>query len=749
MTRKERGLTLRLAALAVLGVLCLSPALADPPEETTSPAPPPLPPAPRQAPPVVAPAIPAAPSPATPAPVVTKPGEVLLNFQAADLQAVVKAISQMTNRNFLLDPRVKGQITIISARPMSAGAAYQVFLSALKAQGFTAVEGPGDVVRIIPTGEAKMAADVNQRDVPRGGEQIMTHVAAIQHVHGAQLVPVLRPLMSPTSQLSAYEVGNLLIITDYADNIRRLLQIIEKVDVPTSTDVTVIALNHASAVDITEIVMRLAGSGIAAPGAPAAPAQAAAAERFTVVPDLRTNSLLVRTENPGRLAQLRSLIEKLDVPAKAAGNTRVIYLKNAEATKLAEVLRGLLAGEARAAQAAVTPAAAGVRPVGAAAKGAEASLIQADEATNSLIINASDAVYNNLRGVIEQLDTRRAQVFVEGLIVEMTTDAANELGFQWAGASRSGNGAIGGVTNFPGAKPSILGVGIDPASALATASGLSVAFVGDTIRLPDGTEVTSLGAFARALESRNLANILSTPNLMTLDNAEAKIVVGQNVPFITGSFAQATGTTGTTVNPFQTIERKDVGLTLKIKPQISDGGTIRLDIYQEVSSVTAAATGASDLITNKRSVETKVVVDDGHTIVLGGLIEDTEGETQQAVPLLGRIPLLGALFRYKEKTNRKTNLMVFLRPTIVRSIQDGFNITVDRYNYLRAQVRNGSEERAGVLDRLAPRTPEPKETPPAPAAPNGGAQAPRDSGSQEQQPPGESVAPPAPAPTTP
>jgi general secretion pathway protein D len=678
---------------------------------------------------VTAPPVAVTPPPAPPgqppAPAL-KPGEVLLNFQAADIQAVVKAVSQMTNRNFLLDPRVKGQITIISARPMTAGAAYQVFLSALKAQGFTAVEGFG-AVRVIPTGEAKLSADVSAVEKPAGGEQIVTHVAAVQHVSATQLVPILRPLMAPTSQLSSYEPGNLLILTDYAENVRRMLRIIERVDLPATTEVTVVPLVHASALDLAELITRLASPPGA--GQAGAPVQAAGigGDRFSIVPDLRTNSLLIRTENPGRLTQMRSLIAKLDVPAKRVGNTRVIYLKNAEATKIAEVLRGLLAGEARAAQPAAAPGAAGVRPVS--ARSAEPSLIQADEATNSLIINASDAVYNNLRGVIEQLDVRRSQVFVEALIVEISTDKANELGFQWTGGREHHGGVIGAMTNYPAAKPGIIGAAAAPVTALGAAAGLTVAFLGEEITLPDGTRTRSLGGLARALESRDLGNVLSTPNLMTLDNAEAKIVVGQNVPFITGSFAQATGAAGAVVNPFQTIERKDVGLTLKIKPQISDGGTIRLDIYQEISSVAGTTTGASDLITRKRSVETKVVVDDSNTVVLGGLIEDTLQETQQAVPLLGSIPLLGALFRYKENVNKKTNLMVFLRPTIVRTAQDGFNVTVDRYNYLRAKGKDRDEEGNAILDRLAPVTPaaepktesKPTPEPSAPAAPANGA----------------------------
>ncbi|HKW38458.1 MAG TPA: type II secretion system secretin GspD, partial [Burkholderiales bacterium] len=678
-----------------------------------------------------APPVPAAPSglpgvqPATPpsgargqgAP---RAGEVLLNFQQADLQAVVKAMSQMTGRNMLIDPRVRGQVTIVSARAMPIAAAYQVFLSALKAQGFTAVEGPGDSVRIVPVAEAKASAPVNeQAGPPRGGEQVVTQVMIGQHVAVAQLQVVLRPLMSPTSQLSVYEPANALIITDYADNVRRLLRIIEKVDLPTSTDVTVVPVQHASAVDLAEMVVRLSGTGVTTPGAvPGAPPSqiAAGGDRFSVVADTRTNSILLRSDNPGRIEQLRTLISKLDVPARAMGSTRVIYLKHAEATKLVEVLRGMLAASPGGAPGAPAAAQTAARPGG--ASGAAPSLIQADEATNSIIINASDTVYNNLRTVIEQLDIRRAQVYVEALIAEMNADRTDELGFQWAGVTGVGQTSVGGFANFPAANPSLAAAVTAPAAAAAQASGLTVAVLGKSITLPNGTTVQSLGALARALTANQLGNILSTPNLLTLDNYQAKIVVGQNVPFVTGSFTTtatvATPATGA-VNPFQTIERKDVGLTLRIKPQISEGSTVRLELYQEVSDVaTTTITGASDLITNKRSIETKVVVDDGATIVLGGLIQNTLNETTQGVPYLSAIPILGALFRFKSEERKRTNLMIFLRPVIIRAPEDAYRVTIDRYEYLRGYTRGEGPERENIYDRFEPAQPGPAPSPPVP-----------------------------------
>lgn len=663
----------------------------------------PVPPASVQLPPVQPPK----PANETPPGVpVLKPGEVLLNFQAAEIQGVVKAIGQMTGRNFLLDPRVKGQITIISSRPVSTAAAYQIFLSALKAQGFTAVSGIG-VTKIVPTSEAKANAEVSTEGDPRGGEQIVTHVLIVQHTSASQMIPLLRPLMSPTSQLSSYDQANALIITDYADNIRRMMRIVEKIDQPVSSDVNIIALRHASALDLADLVTRLSLPG--AGGQPGQPGQppGVAGDRFNIVPDLRTNSLLVRADNPGRINQIRSLIDKLDVPALRGGQTRVIYLRNADAVKLADVLRGLLAGEARSQTSAAPVSGGAARPAG--AKAAEASLVQADEATNALIINAPDAAYNNLRGVIEKLDVRRTQVYVEALIVEMSTDAALELGVQWAGGKNTDHGTVLGVQNFPGANPSLItasaGVAARPIPTFPNAGGLLLGFL-SRITLADGTIINGLGALARALETRGMANILSTPNLMTLDNAEAKIVVGQNVPFVTGTSLPPSA--GGVANPFQTIERKDVGLTLKIKPQVSEGGTIKLEIYQEVSNVApTSVSGASDLITNKRSIETKVLVDDGHTIVLGGLIEDNRAEIEQAVPGLGRLPLIGWLFRYKQKTGKRTNLMVFLRPVIIHGPQESYGVTADRYNYLRANTKDVG--RQDVLDRFTPTQPTPEE----------------------------------------
>ena len=641
--------------------------------------------------PVIAPAN----QPAKAAAPVSTNGDVLLNFQAVDIEAVVKTVSRLTGRNFILDPRVKGKITIISARPVSRGAAYQIFLSALKAQGFTAVSGPGGIIKIIPVGEGKQSASTSKGIGRSGGDQMVTQVIVVQNGSATQLIPLLRPLMAPTSQLSAYAPANALVITDYALNVRRLARVITEIDQPTSTEVTVIPLQHASALDLAELITRL--NTDRTPGQAKAPG----ASQGAIIPDLRTNSLLLRTTNPGELAQLKSLITKLDVAARGGGTTRVVYLRNAEAKPLAEVLRGLL----------------DAKPAGGKKTGVPDSLIQADEATNALIINAPDSVYNNLRSVIEKLDIRRAQVFVEALITEITSDNAQKLGFQWAAAGAAGAGTAAGMINFPQVDGGGIGQIATNPENLAGLGGFSLAYLGPTITLPDGSTVNSLAGLANALQTQSSANILSTPNLLTLDNAEAKIIVGQNVPFLSGSYAQATGT-GSTVNPFQTIERQDVGLTLKIKPQISEGGAIKLEIYQEVSSVIPASlsSGATDLVTKKRSLETTVVVDDGHTVVLGGLIEDTVQTNKQKVPGLGSIPILGALFRYKSDTKVKTNLMVFLRPTIVRSQADSMSFTVDRYQALIGRKKELTDAQQKIIDHMHPTAAPQSEAPQSEAA---------------------------------
>lgn len=664
---------------------------------------------------------------------------VTLNFQNADIGAVVKMMSQVTGRNFVIDPKVKGTVTIVSSTPIPRQQAYQVFLSALRVQGFTAVEGKG-YTKIIPESDAKLTSMplYSNRLPRRDGDRMVTQIYKLRYESANQLVPVLRPLISPNNYIAAYPATNTLVITDYADNVRRIGRIIESIDQPSNiADVTVIPLHHTSAVDMAQLLTRLmvnrSGTPMATmPGVPGpvpVPGAEGAPSSFAIVPDMRTNSLLVRTDSPARLLRLRTLVATLDVPASNAGNIHVVYLRNARATKLAEVLRGLLTGEQQTSagtHGAASTLGGGARPAtlntsspntessafgngnpaagagGAPASGPvsrlsspEASMIQADPATNSLLIVAPDSVYNSLRSVIDQLDVRRAQVYVEALIAEVSSDQAAEFGLQWQALN---NGSVFGQTNFntPAGAPPFLGAGnLGP--------GLNIGYLRGTINIPGYGDILNLAGLARALESDSNVNILSTPNLITLDNSEAKIVVGQNVPFVTGSYAQAAGT-GTAVNPFQTIERKDVGLTLKIKPQITEGGVVKLQIYQEVSSLATRTAGAADVVTNKRALESTVLVDDGGIIVLGGLIQDNVQDREQRVPFLGRLPILGSLFRYDNRTRTKTNLMIFLRPYIIRNSFAAQSITEDRYDYIR-----GLQQQMPMPDR----PPLPYMTPPA------------------------------------
>lgn len=623
--------------------------------------------------------------------------QVTLNFVNADIESVVKTVGSITGRNFILDPRVKGTINIVSSSPVDRGMTYSILLSALRLQGFAAIEGPGNVVKIVPEAEAKYNySPTTSRAAGINGDRIVTQVYPLQYESANQLLPVLRPLISPNNTIAAYPNTNTLVITDYASNIRRILKVIQSIDQPTQGDVQVIKLSNTSAIDMAQILPRLLQEGaVAAPQVAGTLSPGAdGGQRFSIVADPRTNSLLVRTDNRARLTKIRALVAKLDVDDGTSSNIHVVYLRNALAPKLAETLRALLAnGSAGASPGA--PSSASPTPTSAVLGGAPvaptsvptgggSSGVQADAATNSLIITAPDHVYRTLRAVIDQLDTRRAQIFVEALIVEVSSDKAAEFGFQWqdlTGINRNGTQVIGG-TNFNGR-----GSGrniIDISSNVGSVGrGLNVGVIRGKVDIPGLGTVLNLGVLARALETNANANILSTPNLLTMDNEEAKIVIGKNVPFITGSYAQSTTSgAGGPVNPFQTIERRDVGLTLKVKPQITEGDTVKLQIFQEVSSIDDQSNIAG-IITNKRSIESTVLVDDGQIVVLGGLIQDDTHSNVEKVPVLGSIPFIGQLFKTETRGRVKTNLMVFLRPYVLRNDQAAQSLTMDRYDYIR------------------------------------------------------------------
>jgi general secretion pathway protein D len=616
---------------------------------------------------------------------------VTLNFVNAEIEAVARTLATLSGANVVVDPRVKGTMSLSSTVPVPPAQALRLFAAQLRTQGFALVESAG-LYTVVPEAEAKLQSSaVSAGAVPAGTGQIVTQIFKLNHENVNNLVPVLRPLISPNNTINVNPGTNALVITDYSDNLQRLGRIIAALDVSNATGVEVLRLRHAIAGDLAPMVQRLIESGAAA--APAAQGQTDSSFKTTVIPEVRTNSLIVRAANPARLALVRSLVDQLDQPSAsgagaASGNIHVVYLKNADATKLATTLRAAIAGEGRSGAVAAgaspgNPAAPATNPassnISPSAQPSTGGQIQADPATNALIISAPEPQYRQLRSVIDMLDQRRAQVFVESLIAEVSADKAAEFGVQWMSGTGT-NGSLVGLlgTNFAVGGTNLLTLAAGAASGNYTAStGLNLA-VG-----AQRNGALALGALARFLQTNGDANVLSTPNLLTLDNEEAKIVIGQNVPFVTGSYAAAAA--GTT-NPFTTIERKDVGLTLRVRPQISENGTIKMQVYQEVSNVDAKSIGSKDgLITNKRSIETNVLVDDGAIVVLGGLLQDDTSTSQEKVPGLGDIPLFGNLFKSEVRSRKKTNLMVFLRPVVVRDGAAADALSMGRYEQMRLQ----------------------------------------------------------------
>jgi general secretion pathway protein D len=659
---------------------------------------------------------------------------VTLNFVNADIHAVVKAVSEMTGRNFLIDPRVQGTVNIIAPRPVPRNMVFPILLSSLRVQGFAAVGGDLGYVNIVPESDAKFYAGA--RDARRArGDQVVTEVFQLSHESAQSVVQTLRPLVTPNNVINAFPATNSIVITDYASNLERLRKVIATVDQPQPAQLSTIKLRYAAAVDVGQAVQRLLPETAQPPGPGAPP-------RVALTVDGRTNSLLVRAENPALAKRIRELAEGMDLPTAAGGNIHVVYLKNAQADRLAEALRAIISGQPTATRAVAQgapgqPPPPGAQPVAAASPGAVGAApavgalaqasVQAYPETNSLVIIAPDSVYNALRGVIEKLDARRAQVFVEALIVEIASTKAAEFGIQWqaipSGAGNTNATTGFGIQNFNNSPGANIGqIARDPASI---GQGLSLGLIRGSITL-GGVQILNLAALLRALENDATANILSTPTLLTLDNEEAKIQVGQNIPIVTGSFTLA-GAGGGVVNPFQTFERRDIGVTLKIRPQITEGGVVKLALYQEVSSIFNAQ-NPTGIILNKRSLESQVLVDDGQMIVLGGLISDDVQTGTQSVPGLGQIPVLGALFRYDTRKREKINLMVFLRPVVVRDAPVTAGLTADRYDTIRG-VQCGSQPRdqfplpamrgPQLPDQLPPLAPGQQALPqrPAPVAP--------------------------------
>jgi len=693
-----------------------------------------------------------------------------LNFRDAEVETVAAAFAQLIGRSILVDARVKGRMSLESPRPLNKEQALALFQAALRLQLFAMVQ-VGDSLRVVPEVDAKLhGGPVQSSESPSpGSEAVVSRVFRLRYELANNILPIIRPLVPPNNTISAMASNNSLVVTDYASNLERIAQLIEELDAPAKSEFISIPIKHASASDVAGLVSRLLdASEVGANDARL---------KVSLVPEPRSNALLVRSSSPARIEQVRALIDQVDQPAGHPGNIHVVYLKNAESTRLAQTLRGILSGEGTSLGGSVAGASAyggaqagsfnqspggasgfapaqgmgaqaglqagagfvgsglGTMQAGAAGFGASGQataaglggqgmamgggqpsqlgassgpastisrlggvVIAADAATNSLIITASEPVFRDIRAVIDKLDVRRAQVYIESLIVEVNADKAAELGFQWQflnGTVSGSSRAIGGTNLSPrGEGTNILDLATN---VLGAAQGLNIGVIRNS-PLPgvgsSGTGLINLGLLANALQSRANGNVLATPNLLTLDNEEARIIIGQNVPFVTGSYVN-TGAGGGVVNPFQTVERRDVGTTLRVRPQVSEGGTVKLAIYQEVSSIQDKTLSAG-LITNRRAIESNVLVDDGQIIVLGGLIEDrTSGDTQ-SVPFLGDIPIAGQLFRYDARSRNKTNLLVFLRPRVLRSADAATALTQDRYEFMRG-VQQEQTLPAGVL----------------------------------------------------
>lgn len=622
---------------------------------------------------------------------------VTLNFKDAELDAVIGWVSEQTGKNFVVDPRVKSKVTIVSGKPLDKNEIYQVFLSVLQVHGFAAVPA-GDIIKIMPDVNAKQSGvPVSGARGAQRGDEMVTRVIPLENVPAAQLVPILRPLIPQQGHMVAYPASNVLIISDHAINIDRIVEIIARVDLPSvENEVEVIALQHAAASEVVRILTSLEQQNQQA-------AQRQGAEsiedKSTIVADDRSNSVLLSGGKSNRL-RIRAIISHLDVPLEREGDIHVVYLRYANAKDMVPVLTGI-GQSVQQEEARRAPAAGGTPPAAAASPNraqGQGFTIQADESTNALVITAPMEIFRPLQAVIRQLDVRRAQVVVEAIIAEISMNKAAQLGVQWAvNAIPQGHGPVG-FTNFQSGGGSSLG------EIAAAALGGTNGTTGIT-RLPEGLNLAfgrfnksgvSFAALVRALQGDGATNVLSTPTLVTLDNQEAEIIVGQEVPFVTGSFTSVSGSAAPT-NPFQTINRKNVGLTLKVKPQINEGNTIKLEVEQKVDSLAAGVQGAADLITNTRSIRTAVLVDDGEVVVLGGLITDNMRESTQKVPLLGDLPLLGSLFRYKSTSKDKTNLMVFLHPLIMRDEGLLAQVSSGKYNFMRARQMEIREKGVALM----------------------------------------------------
>jgi general secretion pathway protein D len=615
------------------------------------------------------------------------------NFKDADITQVIEAVAAATGKNIIVDPRVRAQVTMLSATPMTPDAFYEAFLALLQVHGFVAVPS-GKTVKVIPDANARTVPGNDLPDrVSASSDELVTQVVGVRNVSAVQMVAILRPLMPQNAHLAAYPSSNMLILADRANNVNRMVRIIRRIDQESDADVEVVSMQNASASEVVRTMTALNPQQTQAEGG-MAPLRAVA--------DERSNSILLAGDKTQRL-RARTLIAYLDTPLVGGGDTRVRYLRYADAEKIAAKLKEQLGASGGAA-----PGAAG-----AGASAERSTTIWADPGTNALVVTAPAKQMNSLMAIVDRLDIRRAQVIVEAIIVEVSADKAAELGVNWVLDGTQDGNVVGGFIEPVG------GVSIiDLARAVNDPTTLASAPRGTTIgigRLQD-TGI-NFAAVVRALRGDSTTNIIATPSIVTMDNEEAEIKVAQEVPFLTGQYTNTSGG-GTPLAPFQTIQRREVGTLLKVTPQINEGDSVMLKIEQESSSIAASSAGAVDLITNKRTISTRVLIEDGGTVVLGGLIQDSQTGGEQRVPFLGRIPVLGEAFRTRSAKKNKTNLMVFIQPRILR---DGLDATIEtnqKYNYIRDEQRRLGPQRE-VLPLLPgePRAELPPLPQPSPAAP--------------------------------
>jgi general secretion pathway protein D len=629
---------------------------------------------------------------------------VLLNFRDVEIAEVASAFSQSMGVAILLDPRVKGKVTLESPNALPIAKAYALFVSALSLQGFSVIESDS-AIKVLPSVDAKTVG--GRVNAERPGAGIITRVFVLKHESANQVINAVRGLVPAANPVTSMPQTNSIVVTDTAENIARLERVITSLDVPQARIVEAYVSKHLLPSDLAFMIDRIVNEPLQRTGQSADLAY----QRITFLPSTRNNTLYIRGVDPDRIAFALNLARQFDVPSQTPANIHVVYLKNAEARHLATVLQSVFKTSAPSTDASVgssrsrsEPMPPPTRPTGSPGLSstmesgstpttaqtavevmlADGVLIRSEPTLNALIVVAPEPMYREIRAVIDQLDVRRAQVYIESLIVEVSSDRAAEFGVQFQyldGLTTSSTRGFGGSNFGPrGSGVNLLDLATNPTAAGA---GLNIGVIRGTINY-NGATIANLGALARALESRGNTNVIATPNLLTLDNEESRIIIGQNVPFLTGSY-----TTGTNPNPFQTIERKDVGTTLRVRPMVTEGGSIRLQIFQEVSSVSTdrSLAATSGLITNRRAIESTVLVDDEQIIVLGGLIEDREVSEEVKVPLLGNIPVLGALFRYNNRSRIKSNLLVFLRPVILRSAQDSSILTNNRYDIIRRAQR--------------------------------------------------------------